>query len=94
MPELGDLRLLDQDGALIQLLDDELVVEGAVDINQHGLDGRVALDENAWAALLAGRACKAGRRRTSNSLDHGGGCREDAAGVLAADTESEANGAG
>jgi hypothetical protein len=36
----------------VQLLDDVLVVVLAVDVYQHGLDRRVALDERAWKNQL------------------------------------------
>jgi hypothetical protein len=45
--ELVDLRFLDQDVLLVQLLDDVLVVVFAVNVHQHGFDRRVALDKRA-----------------------------------------------
>ena len=40
--------LLNKDMRLVQILDDELVVVGAVDVHQDRLDGRLALDKHAW----------------------------------------------
>ena len=40
-------RLLNKEVRLVQILDDELVVVGAVDVHQDGLDGGFALDEHA-----------------------------------------------
>jgi hypothetical protein len=45
--ELIHLGLFDQDVFLVELFDDELVVVLAIDIDQHGFDGCVALDECA-----------------------------------------------
>jgi hypothetical protein len=33
---------------LVEFLDNEVVLVLAIDIDQHGFDGRVALDERAW----------------------------------------------
>jgi len=44
--------LLNKEMRLVQILDDELVVVGAVDVHQDRLDGRLALDEHAWRRQL------------------------------------------
>jgi hypothetical protein len=41
-------RLLDEEVRFIEILNDELVVVGVVDVYQNGLDGRLTLDEHAW----------------------------------------------
>lgn len=46
--QLVDLGLFDKQVLFVQLFDDELVVVLAVDVDQHGFDGSVALDERAW----------------------------------------------
>lgn len=46
--ELVDLRLFDQDVLLVQFFDDVFVVVLAIDVDQHGLDGRVASHEGTW----------------------------------------------
>jgi hypothetical protein len=45
--ELVDLGLLDKNVFFIELFDNELVVVLAVDVDEHGFDGRVALHERA-----------------------------------------------
>jgi hypothetical protein len=43
--ELVDLRLFDQHVFFVQLFDDVFVIVLTVDVDQHGLDGRVASHE-------------------------------------------------
>lgn len=45
--ELVDLGLLDEQMLLVQVLDDVVAAVLAVDVDEHGLDGGVALDERA-----------------------------------------------
>lgn len=45
--QLVNFGLLDKDVLLIQLLDYVFVVILAVDVDQHGFDRRIALDERA-----------------------------------------------
>lgn len=46
--ELVDLGLLDQNVFFVQLLDNVFIVVLAVNVDQHGLDGRVASHECAF----------------------------------------------
>ena len=78
--ELVDLGLLDEYVLLIQLLDNVFVVVLAVDIDQHGFDGRVALDERTCGGL-AWRTTEMNESTTSDCLDHCEGCIEDVGGV-------------
>lgn len=43
---------LDYHARVVQILNDK-VVACAVNVDNDGLDGRVALDENAWAVLVS-----------------------------------------
>jgi len=47
--EFVDLCLFDEYVLFVQFLDDVFVVVLAVDVDQHGFDGRIALDERAWS---------------------------------------------
>lgn len=77
--ELVDLGLLDEYVLFIQLLDDVFVVVLAVDIDQHGFDGRVALDKRACGGL-ASRTGEMKASTTSDCLDHREDCIEDVGG--------------
>lgn len=46
--ELVDLGFLDQYVLLVEFLDNVFVVVFAVNVDQHGFDGCVALDERSW----------------------------------------------
>ena len=75
-------RLLNKEVRLVQILDDELVVVGAVDVHQDRFDGGFALDEHAcfFGVLfckLGGSWEEAGRRGGSlprTALTILGGC--------------------
>ena len=49
----GHHVFLDDDPLFVEVLDDEVVVF-AVNVDDDGFDGRVALDEDAWRSGLAG----------------------------------------
>ena len=45
--ELGQLTLLDDEGVVVEIFDNVVVV-GRVDFEDDGFDGGVAFDEDAW----------------------------------------------
>jgi hypothetical protein len=68
--ELINLGFLHQDVLLVKLLDNKVVLVVAVNVDQHGFDGSIALDERACRCQSNQVACTT-LRRTSYGFDHG-----------------------